>query len=137
MNLEKKDNNYIYFGTYPQTKVSEVILIENLTKLVGDKPNKDNLNGFTSYKYYINNQQEDYMFYKDVTYNDELYRCIYFNKYRPKTIAGDGTKKDSLQKENCYYIDNYLFFKYEPIKWEIIGKKDNEITIISDTMLDA
>lgn len=86
MKLYKKDD-YIYFGSYPQSKVIDETLITELKKNI--------------------NIECDFG-YKDIEYNNELYR----------------------------YTQNN-FYKFEPIKWKIINKIDDSVILLSDLVIDA
>lgn len=139
-NLYSRYNNYIYFGSYPQSQVKDSTLISNLTKLVGDEPKVDLANGFISYKYYYPKKKDsyyvpsnvmDYMWYKDIKYNNEKYRCIYFNKYRPYLTTSLPTSYFN------YFINTYYFFKFEKVKWQILAESNGTVTILADLILDS
>lgn len=116
-----KDSNY-YFGKYPQSKVKDKDLLEKLEIIVGDKPTIENLNGFSI--------DDAHLFYKDISYNNELYRCVYFDKYNE--CLGENS-----QIKNNYFITNYYFFKFEWIKWHKIYESNSKVTLVPSVILDT
>ena len=126
-----RDGNYIYFGSYPQSEVTDDALKATLTNAAGDTST------WTSYDYYIRGYTSDFMVYKDVSYNGERYRGVYFTHYRPYYTT-EGPKADnSMQDNNGYYINTVYWFKYEPIKWEILSESDGDAFLCAELILDS
>ncbi len=136
-----RDGNYIYFGTYPQTKVSNSSTITALNNAINfsvKKPTNGNNNGWTSYEYYISSSNStDFMWYIDKEYNGNKYRGVYFTSYRPCLTSNSSSADYSYQDNNGYLTDNIYWFKFEPIKWKILEEKDGYATILAELILDS
>ena len=132
----KKDDN-IYFGYYPKSLVSNNELIKKLNRKINGTPTLENNNGWESYNYYLNDEKNNYMFYKDIDFGNSKYRGIYLLKYRPKNISYDSNIYDSYQDDNGYDLNNIYWFKYEKIKWDILKENNDEITLITSEIIDS
>lgn len=103
----------VTFGSYPQTDVTSKLGAE-LTKAAPDTDD------WTSYNYYYDGKQSDYMKYYDLTYKGSRYRGVYFTKYRlwywKNWIASD----PSYQDDNGYYTKKIYWFRYDPLTWRIL-----------------
>ena len=76
-----REDNKIYFGTYPQTLVDNDSLISELNTIAGTLPTSTNSYNWTDYNYYIEESVESYMFYQDIDYDNDGYydyRGVYF-----------------------------------------------------------
>lgn len=137
------DENCVYLGTYPQSLVADKELINNLNSLSNStKYNKTWVNYQKSKpNSYIN---YNYMQYIDIDLdNDDVfdYRGVKIEAYRD--IEGKYTTNlnYTYQYNNGYRISsisnpNIYWFKFEPIKWEILSI-DNDVTFIfSNLILD-
>lgn len=130
-----RKGNKLYFGTYPQTLEKSSSKIKRLNKIAGTPTE-----GWTSYKYYIEDNVENFMYYIDIDLDNDNrydYRGVYFNTYRPfhTHIAGDDSHTN--QNFNGYEINTVYYFKYEIIEWNILEEKDDNLTIISNIALDS
>ena len=102
----------VEFGSYPQSEVTDETLKTTL--------NSQTLN-WTSYKYYFNGTQDDFMQYADVTVDGNRYRAVRFSHYRPYYTTNASTDADNAwQDENNYSPDTVYWFEYEPIVWRIL-----------------
>ncbi len=124
-----RNDDFIYFGTYPQSEVTDISI-------------KTALGGYdstwTSYGYYINGAVSNYMYYKDKEYADNKYRGVYFTSYRPNYTTNSSLSSNSYQGDNGYYISTVYWFKYEPIKWSILKDNgDGTALILSELLLDS
>ncbi|MBP5445245.1 MAG: hypothetical protein J6Y28_03645 [Acholeplasmatales bacterium] len=136
----EKENDTIYFGSYPQTLVTDNNIKEELNKKITNLPNKDNLCGWTDCNYYISFKVESYMYYIDIDLDNNGtndYRGIYFNQYRPNGTIFESTESTSFQSKNGYFINNVYWFKYEKIKWDILENDKKEATLISNLVIDS
>lgn len=135
------NKDYIIYGTYPQSKVDDTTLIDELNTKAGDKPTANNLGNWTDYNYYISNQVSSYMYYIDIdTDNDSSfdYRGVYFTSYRARDISYASSTNTSWQEINGYEKDTIYWFKYEPIKWKVLQiEDDNNYRVITDLILDS
>ena len=135
-----REEDFIYFGTYPQTLVSDEKIIEKLNNKIGNLPTKQDSFNWTSYNYYINSNVEDFMFYQDIDLDNDKkydYRGVYFIDYRPDSVLDSSSLNTSFQDDNGYYIDNVYWFKYEPIKWQIRHEENGLALIFSCNILDS
>ncbi len=130
--------DYILFGTYPQTEVTDSATKSALNNLRGTLPTSSNKQGWTSYKYYISDSNTtDYMWYIDVTYNSEKYRGVYFTSYRPYYTTSSSSTGNSYQDDNGYSTSTVYWFKYEPIKWRILEESGGYATILCEMIIDS
>ena len=113
----------IEFGSYPQTKVTDEKLLDELNKL--------NLN-WISYGYYIKRQKSDYMMYADVNYNGIKYRAVKFSQYRPVATV---TYTTSRQEYNSLDINTTYWFKYEPLQWRVLDP--DEGFLLCEKIIDS
>ena len=129
-----KENNKIYFGSYPQTEV-------DASTIVGLSSITFNLSSWTSYGYYNSGVQEDYMYYKDVDLNGDGiydYRGVYFTKYRPYNCQNTASIDNSYQFDCNGYITKKLYwFSYDPIEWIILEEKDGKAKVMANLLLDS
>lgn len=58
-------DDYLEFGTYPQTEVGEETIIAALNGLAGELPTAENSQNWTSYDYYIDGDIQSFMWYID------------------------------------------------------------------------
>ena len=127
-----REGNKIYFGTYPQTKVTATT--ENgLSTIEFDSST------WTSYKYYIETEQTDFMYYKDVDIDNNGtydYRGVYFTQYRPYFFSSSSTS-DSYQDDNGYSTNTIYWFSYDPIEWDILTESSGKALIIANIILDS
>ncbi len=135
-----RDGNKIYFGTYPQTKITDNTLISELNTLAGTKPTSTNKYKWTDYDYYISSKVTSYMFYQDIDYDNNGtydYRGVYFTKYRPYDYSLSSTTSNSIQDDNGYATNTIYWFSYDPIEWDVLSESNGEALIIANLILDA
>ena len=132
-------DGYVYFGTYPQTQVIDETLISNLSSLQGTLPTSANSSTWTDCGYYAGGQLLSYMWYKDVEYNGEKYRGVYFTAYRPKLVGSStpANEENSTIDNYGYTIKTVYWFKYETIKWRVLAQSNGKAFLLADKMLDA
>ena len=136
--------DYMYFGAYPQTLVTDDAIIGALNSAAGALPTAEDSHAWTSYDYYIAEGAEtDYMWYIDLVKDGEKYRGVYFTWYRPhrttfETRLDQGINlNNSYQDENGYLAERVYWFKYEPIKWAVLEEEDGEALLLADMILDS
>lgn len=128
-----RDSNKIYFGTYPQTIV-EATDENHLKEISFDEES------WISYKYYINSEQSDFMYYKDIDIDNNGtldYRGVYFAQYRPNRYYSNPVKANSYQDDLGYSTNEIYWFKYELIEWDILDESDGKALIIANLILDT
>ena len=126
---ESATGDYILFGSYPQTKVTDASIISALGEF--------DESTWTSYGYYISGQVSDHMYYIDKEYNGEKYRGVYFTSYRPNSCGNSSSASNSYQDDNGYVTSTVYWFKYEPIKWLIVEESNGKATLVADLILDS
>lgn len=132
-----RNDKTIYFGSYPQTKVTDDIITTALNNMAGTLPTSSNSANWTSYGYYISGSVSNFMWYIDLEYNGEKYRGVYFTSYRPYDTTTSSSTSDSNQDNNGYYTSTVYWFRYDPIKWTILDESDGKALILADLALDS
>ena len=138
--LYTKDGDFIYFGYYPQTKVTDEAVISAVGKQLGMLPTAENNYNWTSYGYYMSGSADAaYMWYMDVEYEAERYRAVYYTACRPQNTLVGSTAGTTLVDDNGYSLDGGLvyYFKFEPIKWKILVEAEGKALLFSDMIIDA
>ena len=133
-----REENKIYYGTYPQTEVSDDTLINELNVLAGTKPTSTDSYNWTDYHYYISSSITSFMFYQDIDYDNDGtydYRGVYFTQYRPCYYFDSSS--NSCQEINGYSTNTIYWFNYDPIEWDILEEKDGKAFIIANLILDS
>ena len=121
-----EDKTQVTFGSYPQSLVTNSSIKYNLKEKIGKLPTYSNNYNWTSYGYYKDGSNStNYMWYQDITFNEEKYRAVYFTSYRPTSTVNGSTQEKSHQDNNGYYTSNVYYFKFEPITWKVL-KLDND-----------
>ncbi len=115
----------VTFGSYPQTDVTSELGAE-LTKAAPDTDD------WTSYNYYYDGKQSDYMKYYDLSYNGGRYRGVYFTKYRPR---GWDTTSSAYQSANGYNTGKVYWFRYDPLTWRILDPSTGYV--ICEDIIDS
>lgn len=143
-----------YSGAYPQTKVEDSSLVSTLTSLVGSLPSASNSQKWVSYGFFVHYPEyidgswdyeggitdADYMWYRDIVYDNEVYRGVYFTSYRPSLPLSDGekpTEKTSYQDENGYVVDSLYFFKWEDVAYRECTLSNGTKMRIASKAIDA
>ncbi len=136
---EEKDENTYLFGSYPQSRVTNSRLTNALNVAAGTKPTSEDSYSWISYGYYSSGSNTtDYMWYQDVTYNEEEYRGVYFTSYRPHRTTDDSpTNDNTYQYANGYSLNAVYWFKYEPIKWRILEEENGYATLLCEMIIDG
>ncbi|MBQ6543696.1 MAG: hypothetical protein IJL77_04835, partial [Clostridia bacterium] len=131
----------IYFGTYPQSEVTDTATIAVLTaKAAASTATGD---GWKSYGYYSgsgehndgNMAASDYMRYIDIIVNDNKYRGVTFDSYRPIYTGITSTAGKSEQDDNGYETGNVYWFRYDPIQWRVLDPDSG--LVLCETLIDS
>ncbi len=133
---ENAEGQYILFGSYPQTDVTES-MGSTLSSYKGTLPTSSNSGTWTSYGYYISGSVSNYMWYKDVTLEGETYRGVYFTSYRPYLTKYSSSASNSYQDNNGYSTSTVYWFKFEPIKWRILSESGGKATLLAEIIIDS
>ncbi len=141
---ESETGDYILFGSYPQSKVTDTDIAEALNVNAGTLPENGNNQNWISYGYYkgtgssgTESNSTDYMWYQDVNLNGVDYRGVYFTNYRPYYTYFGGTASASYQYENGYMTNTVYWFKYEPIQWRILKEESGYATLLCEMIIDS
>lgn len=123
----------IAYGSYPQTRVTDEKLLAALNAADGT---------WVSYGYYLKNQPDDYMQYKDVELDGEKYRAVQFSTYRPqKTYDAaykPGSESGAEQYTNGYFANTVYWFRYEPLTWRVLDATyEKNLLVFAMSVLDA
>ena len=127
----------VYFGSYPQTKVTDSVVISSLNALAGELPTSDNSQSWVDCGYIISDEVSSFTWYIDLETGGEKYRGVYFSSYRPIWTSYDSSAKNSYQDENGYDLNTVYWFKYEPISWTVLEKNDGSALILCDMIIDS
>ena len=128
----------VTFGSYPQSEVTKKNDSATYAKLEAATKN------WISYGYYSGNydygsmQPGDWMEYADMDINGDGandYRAVRFTQYRPDDTASSSSFGGSFQKEYGYTINNIYYFKYEPLKWQVLDPKTG--LVLSKSIIDS
>ncbi len=126
----------LLFGTYPTHLIRDEALITVLNDIAKDLPKNGKNAAWTSYKYYIfDDNEKDFMWYIDLTHKEERYRGVYFTEYRPNDTMN--TSEDNCQAANNYRTNTVYWFRYESIRWKILEERENKAWVITEHCIDA
>lgn len=133
------NDNKIFLGSYPQSRVTDNSLINTLNSLAGTKPTSTNLFNWIDYNYYHKGEMTNFMYYQDIDYDDDGdydYRGVYFTKERSEYIQNSNVSYAN-QSKNGYLKDMIYWFSYDPIEWYILADKNDKILIIANCIIDS
>ncbi|MBE6530045.1 MAG: hypothetical protein E7680_05560 [Ruminococcaceae bacterium] len=134
---EDDNGDYILFGSYPQSEVTDSALKNILNKQAGDFPTASDAQNWIPYLYDFHNFRW-FMWYQDITLNGETYRGVFFTAYRQKqTSSYESSSEYSLQDDNGYINKHVYWFRYEPIKWRILSEDEGTALILCENIIDC
>ena len=128
----------VTFGSYPQSEVTKESDSATYSKLEAAAKN------WVSYEYYSGNgdygsmQPGDWMEYADMDINGDGandYRAVRFTQYRPYYTEDPSSSDNSYQYTNGYTVNNIYYFKYEPLKWQVLDPKKG--LVLSKSIIDS
>lgn len=121
------------FGMYPQSKSS---FSSNFLSLF--LPGATNFSSWTSYGYYAEGTQDDFMHYYD---NLDMFgvRGVHFSNYRPGYVFDSMPTNDinMSQHENGYDSGTSYWFDYEYVEWKVLGFEGGNYICVSSKILDS
>ena len=135
-----RDGNKIFFGRYPQNKITDENLIKDLNTMAGSLPSPSLKFKWSSYDYYMEGNIASYMYYQDIDYdNDGLYdyRGVYLKAYRPLNYNNASPTTNAIQETNGYLTDIVYWFSYDKIEWDILAEAMGQAVIITNMILDS
>ena len=125
----------IEFGSYPQSEVTKESDNATYAKLEAATKN------WISYGYYSGDgsygsmQPGDWMKYADITLGGEKYRAVRFTQYRPDWTIYSSAPSNTYQVDNGYTVNTTYYFKYEPLKWQVLDSKTG--LVLSKSIVDS
>lgn len=124
-----KVGDIIEFGSYPQSEITDSILIAKI-EAAGKSIS------WVDYNYYAGTGDWDdgnmkpvdgMMLYKDIPYNGSKYRAVKINQYRPYRTGYTFSDTYTCQDDNGYYEGNIYYFKYEPLTWRVLDPAEGYV----------
>ncbi len=125
----------IEFGSYPQSEVTKESDSATYAKLEAASKN------WVSYGYYSGDgsygsmKQGDWMQYADISLGGAKYRAVRFTQYRPYYTEYSSSPDYSYQDDNGYTVNNIYYFKYEPLKWQVLDPTKG--LVLSKSIIDS
>ena len=128
----------ITFGSYPQSEVTKESDSATYAKLEAAAKN------WVSYRYYSGNgncgsmKQDDWMEYADMDINGDGandYRAVRFTQYRPYWTEDPSSSDRSYQDDSGHTVKNIYYFKYEPLKWQVLDPTKG--LVLSKSIIDS
>lgn len=128
-----KEGNIIKFGTYPQSRVTDVDII----KVFGafNRPNIEDSNGWRAL--FTNINGVTYTWIRDEIIQGEKYRGVYFTQFREQSSDGAYNSSDVPQREAGYFARRITCYKFEDISWRILNKSEHAYRLAPETALDC
>lgn len=133
-----EDGQYVYFGEYPQSEVTDNAIVANLNWGVGMLPTTDNSQQWTDYGYCFRGVAQGNMWYIDLVLNGVKYRGVYITSYRraiPPAVYNAPWQQ--YQDDNGYFTDTVYWFKYEPLRWRVLSQSDGTAFLMCDSIIDC
>ena len=131
------NNSTFQLGQYPQSKVTDLSLIDIVNQSAGEAPSYSKKGEWISYDYYKYGDLEYYAWYIDKDYNGAKYRGVIFSDYRPDSTVNSSSSSATYQDDNGYMEETVYWFKYEPIRWRVVKQSNGKALAISELILDS
>lgn len=125
----QRQKTSVSFGSYPQTQVSDSLLIRTLNEKVGNLPTPQNPYQWTSYEFYYDVSKKDLSWYIDVVEGNQTYRGVYFAEYRSQATDSPYPCIDEAK----YHKNKVYWFQFEPITWDVTC----DDLLVSEKILDS
>ena len=137
-----EDKTEVTFGSYPQSLVTDDAVKATLDSKIGLLPTSTNNYDWTSYGYYISSSNDtNFMWYQDITLDNNKYRAVYFTSYRPYSTSSSTSSSTSntYQDDNGYYTSTVYYFRFDPIIWKVLelDETNNKAFLFANIALDA
>lgn len=125
----------VTLGSYPQTQVTDTTLTEALTAAAGTLPTKENSAAWT--RMTLDGDATDALWYRDIEKDGIAYRGIYFSAYRSMSVHAPGSAESSEQDDNGFSLGVVYWFRFEPVKWQILVRRDGQALLLANLVLDT
>lgn len=137
--MKKDAEKTLKVGWYPQSKVTDVRLIDRLNAAAGQLPTATKFGNWASYKFYMSGEKSDYMWYVDITLDGNKYRGVYIKRARPFDVSGDSSDFDQRGYQGYfgYRVGKVYWFEFEPIEFLVLDVADGISLVYSRYVLDA
>ena len=120
-------------GEYPQTLVEDPNLLKNLNKMELNWTYFDDC--FVGNGNYGSMHKTNAMKYADVDLNGQKYRAVLIEHFRSQTTLDEASSESSWQDINGFRLNQTYWFRFEPIKWEVIDPQKR--LLLTEKVLDA
>ncbi len=131
-----ESGDIIYFGSYPQSEVTDFNTRQELLEYIPDRPTESDFKGWTSYREFYNGKIDHYIWYKDIEHNGYYYRAVYFTRYKPIWADGSMTADTPYQQTNGYSTECVYFFRYDPVSWIVLENNNGELFLLCNYAID-
>ncbi|MBQ9144856.1 MAG: TIR domain-containing protein [Clostridia bacterium] len=121
------DGKTLFFGSYPQTRVTNRALISALGSF--------DARTWKPFEYYMNGSVREMAYYIDKSHGGKRYRGVYIKEYRP--VLASENMGDLVQERNGFRVREVYWFRYDPIEWHILRTRDGRRTLSSKMILDS
>lgn len=128
------NGDIIYFGSYPQSMVTDPSVTGALSECDLQWKSFDFYSG-TGEFYDGKMEASNICEYADVTYMGKRYRAVRINEYRPFATCDPAEDVYSYQPDNGFEDGQIYWFEYEPVQWTIIDKNSN--LVMSKYVIDS
>ena len=118
-----KAGDVVYYGSYPQTMVTNQTLIAKLEEETQDA-------SWKAYRYcsastsdgsaFPMKRNEQMMSYCDFTYGASKYRAVRINETRPLAVTGTTNDSSAPQYASGFRSNKTYFFRWEPLEWIVL-----------------
>ena len=128
----------VTFGSYPQSEVTKKNDGATYAKLEAATKNWISYGYYSGYGSYGSMQPGDWMEYADMDINGDGandYRAVRFTQYRPYWTRVSSYSNYSYQDDNGYTINIIYYFKFEPLKWQVLDPTKG--LVLSKSIIDS
>lgn len=142
---ENSNGDYILFGYYPQSRLTDATVTEALNKKYKFSESSGKwlyqTYDFVNHKDTTTNETTlsawNLIYYRDVTYKGVMYRGVNIINYRPLYADDNLSKTNGMQYKEEFEKGKVYWFKYEPIMWQITENENGKALLTSNIIIDA
>ncbi|HOU09310.1 MAG TPA: DUF6273 domain-containing protein [Clostridiales bacterium] len=107
-----RPGSVITFGSYPQTRVTNVDVVALL-------------------------EERSLTFGGEFNYCGARYKRVCFTQYTPYNSRLEPKAENSYQDDNGYFANRVYWFKVEPVQWRVLSNINGDLFLVSTKILDA
>lgn len=130
-----KVGDIIEFGSYPQSEVTKESDSATYAKLEAASKNWISYGYYSGGGSYGSMKPGDWMQYADISLGGAKYRAVRFTQYRTYWTYYSSSSGNSYQDDNGYTVNNIYYFKYEPLKWQVLDPTKG--LVLSKSIIDS